>query len=171
MSSRSFTRPSPNQQSQPDALGDACSHIVPLDQIPKYDTRSALGGCSYPFSLLQVFRCEMRSLLGRIREAREMELYRRGVAVLPRWLGALIGSEYLTAQLCCNEDMQRIAQFHRWMSLTDTLVFLQGWTLGAAWAYRRCNNEHSSLTHSAPGNLADSAKTGEAEPSYTTSGN
>jgi hypothetical protein len=162
----SVTLPSPNEKSQQDASDDPYSRIEPRDQTSTYDTRSALGSCAYGFSLFRVCRCELRSLIGRIREAHETGLYRWGVAVLPRWFGALIGQEYLSAQRCCNEDTQKILQSHKWMSLSDTLVFLQGWTLGAAWAYSRSRTQYSSPIQSASGNFASTGEVGEARQSY-----
>jgi hypothetical protein len=57
------------------------------------------------------------------------------------------------------------------MSLTDTLVFLQGWTLGAEWAYSTRNRERSSPIQSASGNLADSEEIREARQSYAAPNN
>jgi hypothetical protein len=167
----SVTLPSPNPQSRATSVGDACSRIAPLDQSSRYHTSSALGSAWYRVSLFQVLRYELRSLFGRIREARETELYQRGIAVLPQWFGALIGQEYLSAQRSCNADTQRITQSHKWMSLTDNLIFLQGWTLGVAWAYSRSRTQHSSPTQSASGNLADSAEIREARQSYAAPNN
>jgi len=142
------------RQSVEDAQDDASPRIAPHAQTSRYDTRSALGSAWFPVSLLQVLKYELCSLLGRIREARETELYQRGLAVLPRWFGDLVGPEYLIAQRCCNEDTRKTTQSHEWMSLTDNLIFLQGWMLGAAWSYRTRHSEDSSLLQSASGNLA-----------------
>jgi hypothetical protein len=147
---------SPSQKSRVVALDDACQHTAPPHQISKYDTQAALGSAWFPVSLFQVLRYEIYSLLGRIREARKTELYQWGIAVLPEWLGALIGREYLIAQRSCNEDTQKITQIHPWMSLTDNLIFLQGWTLGAAWSYRTRHSEGSLPVQPASGYLADS---------------
>ena len=171
MSTKSLTLPSEASKLEVVAPDDACAHIALPDQTSRYDTGSALGSYLYPFSLFQVCRCELRSLLGRIREARETGLYRWGVAVLPRWFGALIEQEYLSAQRSCNEDTQKILQSHKWMTLTDTLVFLQGWTLGAAWAHSRNRSECSSPAQSASGNLADSEEIGKARQSYAAPNN
>jgi hypothetical protein len=162
VSTRSVILTSPNPQSQPCASVDACSHIEPRDRTSNYDTRLWLGSCSYPFSLYRVLRSELRSLFGRIREARESGLYHRGVAVLPRFLTALLGQEVLIAQWCCNEDTQRILESRKWMNLSDTLIFLPGWTLGAEWAYRTLHSEHFSPAQSASSNLTDSGAVGKA---------
>jgi hypothetical protein len=157
VSNRSVTLPSEALKLEVIAPDDACPYTSPPNQNAKYDTGSALGSAWYPVSLFQVLRYEIHSLIGRIRESRETELYQWGIAVLPRWFGALIGAEYLTAQRACNEDTQIISQSHKWMSLTDNLIFLQGWTLGAAWTYRNQarHNEDSSPAQSASGNLAE----------------
>jgi hypothetical protein len=173
VSTKSLIPPSLNSQPEAVAPDDASSRIAPLDQTSKYDTRSALGSAWYGVSLFQVLRYEIRSLVGRIRESHETELYQWGIAVLPRWFGALIGPEYLTAQRACNEDTQRISQSHKWMSLVDNLIFLQGWTLGAAWAYRNQarHSEDSSPIQSASGNLADSERIEEVRQSYAVPNN
>lgn len=151
MSIRSATLPSENLQPQQDAPGGAVPRIEPQSQIPSiYDTRSALGLSWCRVSLWRVLRYELCSFFGRMREARRTELYQRGISVLPEWVELLALDQYSAARLCCSKDRQKMAEKHNWMSLTDNLMFLQGWMLGATFPQRKSHSEESSPQQTVP---------------------
>lgn len=134
--------PTQNQQSQVEASDCADSHTSLLPQIySKCDTKSLLDPDPRPCSLFQVLRSEIGSLFGRIREARQTGLYRHGVLCLPEWMRAVLREHYWPAQRSHSEDTRKILAEHPWMGLTDWLLFVQGWTMGASSACRNFDKE------------------------------
>lgn len=136
--------------------------------IPELEPLLGDGACRFP--LLQVLRFEIRSLLGRIREARCTGLYRRGIVFPPESLMTVVGTECATALQSYSDDKQKICRYRPWMSLSDTLTFQLGWLKGAEFAYRilhvvYLNNRHYKLSLTGVERLATKSRMLRQPPS------
>jgi len=49
--------------------------------------------------------------------------------------------------LACIRDMQHIAASHRWASLLDRGLFVEGWNLGAKWAFGESHTQDLGSAH------------------------
>lgn len=79
---------------------------------------------------------EIRSLFWRIGELRDKELDRQGICVdpLPSKSYPLALRERALAD--CSMDTHNLCISRRHVTLIDAQLFLQGWKLGCAWAFR-----------------------------------
>jgi hypothetical protein len=92
-------------------------------------------------SLVRTLRCEIGSFFQRIRWLLETELYQRGVVIHFQSHLGLTQPESKRAEDGYTTDSNSLYVQFPWLTLVDERIFAEGWTKGAAWAYRNSRSE------------------------------
>lgn len=117
---------------------------------------ASLGTHLYPASLGRVLRCELGSLLGRIRALLRTQLHRRGLVLDPACATASTGEERKQAQDACSEDMRKLFAARPWLTLVDGEIFVLAWKQGAEWSDRNCRSKFPSSSPDSSARLSNS---------------